>query len=275
MASLVVAECARAVNAGDCPRVHDTSGAVTGLRGRAVLVTGAASGIGRATCARLAAEGAMVAMVDRDEAAIDAARPRDGRALAIVADVSREDDVRCATDRAVRELGGLRGLVTSAGIFDPAELRPLAEVDVETFERTLAVNLTGTFLTIKHALPHLARAGGAIVTVASTAGLRGHGFGAGYTASKGGVIALTRLVALQYGDRDVRANCICPGLTETGMTAHVTSDPEYIARVSRGVPLGRIARAEEIASAICHLLSDDASYTNGEVIAVDGGATAR
>jgi len=199
MPSLVVAECARAVNAGDRPRVRDTSGVVTGLR----------------------------------------------------------------------------GLVTSAGIFDPAELRPLAEVDVETFERTLAVNLTGTFLAIKHALPHLAAAGGAIVTVASTAGLRGHGFGAGYTASKGGVIALTRLVALQYGDRDVRANCVCPGLTQTGMTAHVTGDPEYVARVSRGVPLGRIARAEEIASAICHLLSDDASYTNGEVIAVDGGATAR
>src|SRR5215470_8901421 len=125
MASPVVAECARAVNAGDRPRVRDTSGVVTGLRGRPVLVTGAASGIGRATCARLAAEGAMVAMVDRDEA-VDAARPHDVGALAIVADVSREEDVRRAIDRAVTELGGLRGLVTSAGIFDPAELRPLA-----------------------------------------------------------------------------------------------------------------------------------------------------
>src|SRR5215468_7682114 len=123
--SLVVAQCARAVNAGDRPRARDTPGVVTGLRGRAVLVTGAASGIGRATCARLAAEGALVAMVDRDAAALDAARPGDRGTLAIVADVSHEDDVRRAIDRAVAELGGLRGLVTSAGIFDPAELRPL------------------------------------------------------------------------------------------------------------------------------------------------------
>src|SRR5262249_18411847 len=161
----------------------------------------------------------------RDESTV----PREARALALVADVSREDEVASAIARAVAELGGLHGVVTSAGIFDPAELRPLAEVDVETFTRTLAGNLTGTFLTLKHALPHLVRQGGAIVTVASTAGLRGHGFGAGYTASKGGVVALTRLVAVQYAAQGVRANCVCPGLTDTGMTAHVTSDPEYVA----------------------------------------------
>jgi len=244
---------------------------VRGLRGRAVVVTGAASGIGRAACVRLAAEGALVALVDRAPAPL----PPDARALALVADVSREDEVRAAIERAAGELGGLHGVVTSAGIFDPAELRPLGEVDVETFTRTLAVNLTGTFLTLKHALPHLVRQGGAIVTVASTAALRGHGFGAGYTASKGGVVALTRLVATQYAAHGVRANCVCPGLTDTGMTAHVTSDPEYVARVSRGVPLGRIARADEIAATICHLLSDDASYVNGQVIAADGGVTAK
>jgi len=244
---------------------------VRGLRGRAVVVTGAASGIGRATCVRLAAEGALVALVDRAPAAV----PADARGLAIVADVSREDEVRAAIEHAAAELGDLHGIVTSAGIFDPAELRPLAEVDVETFTRTLAVNLTGTFLTLKHALPHLVRRGGAIVTVASTAALRGHGFGAGYTASKGGVVALTRLVATQYAEHGVRANCVCPGLTDTGMTAHVTSDAEYVARVSRGVPLGRIARADEIAATICHLLSDDASYVNGQVVAADGGVTAK
>jgi len=244
---------------------------VRGLRGRAVVVTGAASGIGRATCVRLAAEGALVALVDREPAAV----PDDAGALAIVADVGREDQVRAAIERAAGELGDLHGVVTCAGIFDPAELRPLAEVDVGTFTRTVGVNLTGTFLTLKHALPHLVRGGGAIVTVASTAALRGHGFGAGYTASKGGVVALTRLVAMQYAEHGVRANCVCPGLTDTGMTAHVTHDAEYVARVSRGVPLGRIARADEIAATICHLLSDDASYVNGQVVAADGGVTAK
>jgi NAD(P)-dependent dehydrogenase (short-subunit alcohol dehydrogenase family) len=248
---------------------------VKGLRGRPVLVTGAASGIGHATCTRLAAEGALLALVDRDDGALQAALPRADRAVSIVADVSCETAVRDAIERAVAELGGLRGVVTSAGIFDQAELLPLADVELDTFSRTLAVNLTGTFLVLKHALPHLARAGGAIVTIASTAALRGHGFGAGYTASKGGVVALTRLVAVQYGDQNVRANCVCPGLTATGMTAHVTGDPDYVAGASRGIPLRRIARPEEIAGTICHLLSDDASYVNGQIIAVDGGVTAR
>jgi NAD(P)-dependent dehydrogenase (short-subunit alcohol dehydrogenase family) len=241
--------------------------------GQVVLVTGAASGIGRATVARLAASGAAVALVDRDAERLASAVPAGARAISIVADVAREDDVRDAVARAVEELGGLGGLVTAAGIFDPAERRPVAEVEVATFVRTLAVNLTGTFLAVKYALPHLAARGGAIVTIASTAALRAHGFGAGYTASKGGVVALTRLVAAQYAGQGVRANCVCPGLTETGMTEQVLRDPEYRARVSRAIPLGRVARADDIAAVVCHLLGDDATYVTGQVIAADGGTT--
>jgi NAD(P)-dependent dehydrogenase (short-subunit alcohol dehydrogenase family) len=242
--------------------------------GQVVLVTGAASGIGRATVARLAASGAAVALVDRDAERIASAVPAGARAITIVADVASETDVRDAVARSVEELGGLGGLVTAAGIFDPAERRPVAEVELGTFVRTLAVNLTGTFLAVKYALPHLAASGGSIVTIASTAALRAHGFGAGYTASKGGVVALTRLVAAQYAGQRVRANCVCPGLTETGMTEQVLRDPEYRARVSRAIPLGRVARADDIAAVVCHLLGDDATYVTGQVIAADGGTTA-
>ena len=246
---------------------------MTGLAGRVVLVTGAASGIGRATCERLVAEGAKVALVDRDRPLLgEVARGLGSATLALPADVSREDQVRAAVERAASELGELRGVVTSAGIFRPGDMQPLADVDLETFTHTLAVNLTGTFLVLKYALPHLTAAGGAIVTIASTAALRGHGFGSGYTASKGGVVALTRLVAFQYGDRNVRANCICPGATDTPMTGGVYHLPDRRKAIQRAVPLRRVAEPHEIGDLACYLLSDDASYVNGQVIAADGGA---
>src|SRR5262245_58606091 len=214
---------------------------LTGLRGRPVLVTGAASGIGESTCERLAAEGALVALVDRDATRLDtvatALGGRGARVLALPADVSREDDVRTAVERAVATFGRRGGVVTCAGVFDQRDRLPVAEVSLDTFTGTVAINLTGTFLAVKYALPHLARAGGAVVTIASTAGLRGHGFGSGYTASKGGVISLTRLVAFQYGGQRVRANCICPGSTDTPMTAPAYRDPERLAQATRGIPL--------------------------------------
>jgi len=194
--------------------------------------------------------------------------------------VSREDDVRAAIARTASELGGVHGLVTSAGIFDPGDMRLVADVELETFNRTLSINLAGTFLFVKYSLPHLLEAPvgasgsrGAIVTVASTAGIRGHGFGSGYTASKGGVVALTRLIAFQYGEQGIRANCLCPGLTDTPMTGGAYKDPEVARKVTRGVPLRRIGQPEEVGNLACYLLSEDASYVNGQVIAADGGAT--
>ena len=249
-----------------------------GLAGRAVLVTGAASGVGRAVAERLVAEGAPVALVDRNAPLLEDVarelRARERRVVAVAADVSRAAEMEAVVARAAGELCALAGVVTSAGVFDPAELQPLGDVPPETFVRTLEVNLLGTFLAIKYALPHLVKTGGAIVTIASTAALRGHGFGAGYTASKGGVVALTRLVAFQYGPQGVRANCICPGFTDTGMTAHVARDPEYVARVARAVPLRRIGQPEDIAGAACYLLSADAAFITGQIIAADGGAVA-
>jgi NAD(P)-dependent dehydrogenase (short-subunit alcohol dehydrogenase family) len=254
-----------------------------GLEGRGFIVTGGASGIGRAACERLATEGASVAIVDRDaqlaQSLADELGDRGGRAIAIAVDVSREEEAWAAVERSARELGGLSGLITSAGIFDPGDMQLAAGVTIDTFERVLSVNLVGTFLFIKHVIPHLLEtradgaSGGAIVTIASTAGLRGHGFGAGYTASKGGVVALTRLVAFQYGEQRIRANCVCPGLTNTPMTGGAYDDPEAARRVSRGIPLRRIAQPAEVAQLACFLLSEDASYVNGQVVAADGGAT--
>jgi NAD(P)-dependent dehydrogenase (short-subunit alcohol dehydrogenase family) len=249
---------------------------MTGLAGRPVLVTGAASGIGRAACERLAREGAKVALVDRDASLLEEVTrelgARGATALGLVADVAREDEVRTAVERAAAELGGLRGVITSAGIFRQGDRRLMADVDLETFERTIAVNLTGTFLVVKYALPFLVKEGGAVVTIASTAALRGHGFGSGYTASKGGVVALTRLLAFQYGDHKVRANCVCPGATDTPMTGGVYRQPERAAAVARVVPLRRVAEPHEIGDLACYLVSDDAAYVNGQVIAADGGA---
>jgi NAD(P)-dependent dehydrogenase (short-subunit alcohol dehydrogenase family) len=260
-----------------------SDGAGTGLADVSVLVTGAASGIGRAVCYRLAAEGARLALLDRDEHGLATVAAGiaggDTQRIAIAADVSDETQVAGAIERAAAALGGLLGVVTCAGIFDPMDLAPLAEVSIDTFARTLAVNLTGTFLVVKHSLPHLMRGAAqngrtaSVATIASTAGLRGHGLGSGYTASKGGVVALTRLLAFQYGEKGVRSNCICPGFTDTPMTAPTSSDPARLRLLRRAIPLRRIAQPQEIAALACFLLSDAASYINGQVIAADGGAT--
>jgi NAD(P)-dependent dehydrogenase (short-subunit alcohol dehydrogenase family) len=250
---------------------------VSRLEGQSVLVTGAASGIGRATAQRLGGDGAAVTVVDlAAEGAEETAQlvtDAGGRALACPTDVSRQADVVEAVDAAVDAFGGLTGVVTCAGIFHPSDLRLAADVELDDFVHVIAVNLTGTFLAIKHALPHLVSSAGAIVTIASTAAIRGHGSGSGYTASKGGVAALTRLVAVQYGPQKVRANCICPGGVDTPMTAGTFLTPEARERTKRRVPLQTVAQPEEIASVAAFLLSRDASHVTGQTLTVDGGAT--
>lgn len=245
---------------------------------KTVLITGGASGMGRATALRLAGEGASVAIVDRaaDGAATVAeeVKATGARALALPVDVGDDAAVADAVARTVRELGGLHGVVTSAGIFYGSDLHPLADVEVDDFLLVLRVNLVGTFLAMKYALPHLIETRGAIVTIASTAALKGHGIGSGYTASKGGVVALTRLAAVQYGGRGVRVNCICPGAVDTPMTAGAWSTPEGERRVQRDIPLQRVGQAEQIASVAAFLLSEDASHVTGQTLAVDGGSTA-
>jgi NAD(P)-dependent dehydrogenase (short-subunit alcohol dehydrogenase family) len=244
---------------------------------RSVLITGGASGIGRATALLLAREGAAVTVVDRaGDAAEDAAREitsAGGSAIAAPADVGNEGEIAAAVKSAVDAFGGLDGVVTSAGVFHGGDLKPLGEVELDDFLFVLQVNLAGTFLAIKHAVPHIVERRGAVVTIASTAALKGHGYGSGYTASKGGVAALTRLAAVQYGPQGVRVNCICPGGVDTPMSAGAFNTPEAQERVRRVVPLRRVAKPEEIASVAAFLLSDGAVHLTGQTIAVDGGTT--
>jgi len=242
-----------------------------------VLVTGGGSGIGRATAQLAAERGAAVAVVDRHEAnareTTDAIENTGGHAVTLAVDVADDEAVGRAVETAAGTLGRITGVVTAAGIFHGPDLAPIEEVGIADFFRVLSVNLGGTFSVIRHCLPHLADGGGAIVTIASTAAIRGHGFGPGYTASKGGVDALTRLVATQYGPRGVRANCICPGGIDTPMTAGTFSSPEAVARAKRSIPLQRYGVPFDIAAVACFLLSADAQYLTGQTIPVEGGST--
>jgi NAD(P)-dependent dehydrogenase (short-subunit alcohol dehydrogenase family) len=242
-----------------------------------VVVTGGGSGIGRVTAERAGREGAAVAVVDRaaDNAAETARIVNDagGRALAYPCDVGDDTAVAETMQRVGADLGRVTGVVTAAGIFHGPDLQPAHQVTVDDFVHVLRVNLVGTFAVIKHALPMMIDGGGAIVTIASTAAIRGHGYGAGYTASKGGVDALTRLLAVQYGPSGVRANCICPGGVDTPMTGGVFATDVAIARARQRVPIGRYAQARDIGDVAIFLLSDDARYLTGQTVPVEGGAT--
>src|SRR3954467_1459589 len=236
-----------------------------------VIVTGGGSGIGRATAQRAAREGARVAIIDR--AADDGQATADmigDAARAYACDVGDDTEVAATVGQIEQELGRVAGVVTSAGIFPGGDLRPAHEVSIDDFMLVLRVNLVGTFAVIKYALPMLITGGGAIVTIASTAAIRGHGFGAGYSASKGGVDALTRLLAVQYGTFGVRANCICPGGVDTPMTAGSFATDDAKARARKRVPVGRYAQPEDIADVAVFLLSDDARYVTGQTLPVEG-----
>ncbi|MGA7418221.1 MAG: SDR family NAD(P)-dependent oxidoreductase [Acidimicrobiales bacterium] len=243
--------------------------------GRTYVVSGAASGIGRALTLQLLGDGANVIALDRDAGGLDdltvGLPSGHGSLRSTAVDVSDEEAVSGAIEAAVTELGPLAGVATCAGVFVGGDFAPIADVELDHFLAVLNVNLVGSFLVAKHSLPHLARPGGSVVTVASTAALRGHGRGAGYTASKGGVDALTRLIAVQYGPEGIRANCVCPGGTNTPMTMGAFTTPEGLAAVRRTYPLQRAGEADEPASVISFLLSDAAAFVTGTTIPVDGG----
>jgi NAD(P)-dependent dehydrogenase (short-subunit alcohol dehydrogenase family) len=239
-----------------------------------VVVSGGGSGIGRATAQRAAKEGARVAVIDRHtENAAETADMIGAAARAYPCDVGDDAAVADALSTIGGDLGRVTGVVTAAGIFHGPDLQPAHQVSVDDFVHVLRVNLVGTFAIIKYALPMLVDGGGAIVTIASTASIRGHGYGAGYTASKGGVEALTRLLAVQYSPQGVRANCICPGGVDTPMTGGTFATDEAKARAKQRVPIGRYAQPEDIGDVAVFLLSDDARYVTGQTVPVEGGAT--
>jgi NAD(P)-dependent dehydrogenase (short-subunit alcohol dehydrogenase family) len=249
----------------------------TALKDRVVVVTGGGSGIGRGTAELCARRGAAVAVLDRDagnaKTVADGILSAGGRAIGLDCDVTDDAAVGDAIARAGRELGRVSGVVTAAGIFHGPDGQPIERIGIDDFFHVLAVNLGGTFSAVRQALPQLVDGGGAIVTIASTAAIRGHGFGAGYTASKGGVAALTRLIAVQDGPRGVRANCICPGGIDTPMTGGTFTAPEAQERAKRTIPLGRYGVPDDIGQVAAWLLSDGARYVTGQTFAVEGGST--
>ncbi|MBK81346.1 MAG: oxidoreductase [Gammaproteobacteria bacterium] len=249
------------------------------LDDKRLVITGAASGIGRATAILAAAEGARVVAVDLADAVeetVHEIKEAGGHAVAVKADVSDEDAVAGFIDRCVSEFGGLDGVYANAGV--SSGRRTLAELTVEDWQRTLAINTVGVFLAIKHAVPHLTKQGsGALLCTASVAGLRANAGGVDYSASKAGVISIVQTVAYQLYGTGVRINAICPGLIETGMTrpaferARERGTEERIGQIN---PTRRAGQPIEIAQMACFLLSDRASYVNGQAVPVDGGLSA-
>jgi NAD(P)-dependent dehydrogenase (short-subunit alcohol dehydrogenase family) len=247
------------------------------LAGKRAIVTGAASGIGRASAIRFAQEGAATLAVDLDEAGlaetVEQIEKAGGRARGLRADAGDEAAVAELVGRCVREFGGLEAVYANAGVTGPAA--QLLEISGEDWAQVLRVNLVGPFLAIKHAALHMRESGGgAIVCTASVAGLRSGAGPTPYSASKAGVISLVQTAANQLTGSGVRVNAICPGLIETGMTrpmfemARAAGKGDRIGQLN---PTRRAGAPVEIANAAVFLVSDESSYVNGQAIAVDGG----
>ena len=259
------------------------------LLGGSAFVTGGGSGIGRAIAQALAVQGAAVAIFDLlpegGKDAVTAIASKGGRATFLQGDVSRWDDVDRAVAAAVRELGPLGIMVNAAGILDGYE--SAEGMTPALWERVIGINLTGSFYGSKRALAEmLPRGRGRIINIASVAGLVGSGGGTAYTASKHGVVGLTRQLAITYAARGVTVNAICPGAIQTGLRANSTRILGADAPEMRGVggdeaavraitPAGRRGTLGEIAAAACYLASEEADYVTGHTLVIDGGWTAR
>ena len=238
--------------------------------GPVAVVTGGGSGIGLATCERLAKEGFAVAALDlRPSAAAGKA------ALTLVCDVTDEADVPAAVAMVSDRLGEIDVLVNNAGITGSRQATRCHETPVEEWDKVFAVNVRGPFLCSRAVLPRMiARGSGHIITIASVAGLVAFPGRCAYTASKGAALMLTRSIAVDYAAAGIRANVVCPGMVYTPMTSWRLDQPELRAEVERRIPVGRVATPEEIADAVALLASGRLTYMTGHPLVVDGGMSA-
>jgi NAD(P)-dependent dehydrogenase (short-subunit alcohol dehydrogenase family) len=243
------------------------------LAGHVVLITGAESGIGRETALRAASEGADIAAVGLDSSGLDSlveqVRAMGRRAAARPADVSDPDALTAAVDGLVSELGSLRVAHANAGILMQATT--ITDLDLDEWNRVLAVNLTGVLLTFRAAVPHFGAEGGLLLATGSSTALR-PGIGLlPYVAAKAGVHAMARSLALELAPRGIRVNVIAPGLTESPMTRGISG---HIERGLQAVPLGQLVQASDVAALAVHLMTDEARSVTGSVFSIDAGRAA-
>lgn len=238
------------------------------------IITGGGSGMGAATARKLIDNGWNVTLFGRNLAKLEAMRDslaQPERVVVVQGDVSQATDVERLVASHIESFGRLDGLVNSAGVpFGGA----IETVSLEDWRASMAINVEGVFNTIQKSLPHLKEAGGAIVNVSSVSGLAGDWGFSPYNAAKGAVTNFTRSLALELGSQGVRINAVAPTLTESDMTSFVTEDDKVMAMFRNRIPLGRAAKAHEVAAAIYFLLSSEASFINGVNLPVDGGVTA-
>ncbi len=247
------------------------------FEGKVAVVTGAGSGIGRATALAFAREGASVAVADiLEQDNQETARmimDLGGHALAITCDVARNDDVQRALEETVKTFGRLDFAFNNAGI--EYTIKPAAEITEEEWDRIIDIDLRGVFLCMKHEIPlMLKQGGGAIVNTSSGAGVKGFKGGAAYVAAKHGVVGLTKAAALDYAQSNIRINAVCPGIIDTSMMQRFSGGtPEGRQVVIAQEPVGRMGTPDEIAAAVVWLCSDAASFVVGSAMVVDGGQT--
>lgn len=243
------------------------------LHGRVAIVTGAGQGIGRTLAAGLAAAGASVAVLDRDgHAAADTVASLTAaghRAIALTADISQPEQVDAAFDEVADRLGGIDALVNNAGV---RFIAPLMQSSLSDWQRTLDVNLTGTFICVRAALRHmLAKGSGSIVNIGSMAGTLALHERAAYSVTKAGIAMLTKCVAMEVGGSGVRCNAVAPGVIETPLTAHYFEDPQFGQRMRERTPSGRWGTPEDLVGPVLFLCSDESAFVQGETLHVDGG----
>jgi NAD(P)-dependent dehydrogenase (short-subunit alcohol dehydrogenase family) len=249
------------------------------LANKVALITGGGSGIGKASSLLFAREGAKVVVVDLKQdtaqATVDEIRGAGGEAQAFAADVSKAKDSEAMVQFAEEQYGGLHVAFNNAGVFHPAD-ESVTTTSEEIWDMVINVNLKGVFFGCKYQIPALLRAGGgSIINTASFVAVMGAAVPQiAYTASKGGVLSMTREIAVEFARQKIRVNALCPGPVETPLLAELLADPERRNRRLVHIPPGRFARAEEMANAALFLASDESSYVNGSTFLVDGGITA-
>jgi len=248
------------------------------LENKVAVVTGAGSGIGRYSALAFAHQGASVMVSDINseggEETVQMIQKSNGTARFFQCDVSRADQVSGLIQAAIDEFGRLDFAVNNAGV----SMRPASTVDIDEAEwdRVININLKSVYLCMKHEIPHMQKVGGGvIINISSLAGIRGKEGTLAYTASKHGVIGMTKTAALEYAKEGIRINAICPGLTESGMTAGLDQRPELAEKMIAQIPMGRMGLSQNIADAVVWLCDDVASFITGHVLVIDGGQTVR